>query len=231
MIGARSQDEFVAARRPDWQELDRLLIDDSGSLAKKDGAAISRLAALYRSLCTDLMRARAARYTPDLTAYLDALAARAHATLYGAEPFRLPDVVSFFTRDFPRALRDNGRARVVGSRTFGKGSVQTLLPLDNGDSVKLTTARYYTPSGKSIQALGIQPDIVLRPGKDAANGGRAEYSEATLPRHLRGDGEDMAGANAGDVLEGDAPIAAALAELKKPIATTAPIKSPEPKKN
>ena len=52
---------------------------------------------------------------------------------------------------------------VVGSRTFGKGSVQTLLPLDNGDSVKLTTARYYTPSGHSIQALGIVPDVVLKP--------------------------------------------------------------------
>jgi carboxyl-terminal processing protease len=49
------------------------------------------------------------------------------------------------------ALRDDKRARVVGSRTFGKGSVQTVLPLDNGDSVKLTTARYYTPSGKSIR--------------------------------------------------------------------------------
>ena len=127
------------------------------------------------------------------------------------------------------ALRDNGRARVVGSRTFGKGSVQTLLPLDNGDSVKLTTARYYTPSGKSIQALGIQPDIVLRAEKNAANGGRPEYSEATLPRHLRGDGEDMAGSNAGEVLEGDAPIVAALAELKKPIAK-APAATPAPSK-
>ncbi|CAN91550.1 MULTISPECIES: stage II sporulation protein M [Sorangium] len=118
MIGARSQDEFVAARRPDWQELDRLLLHDSGSLAKKDGAAISRLAALYRSLCTDLMRARAARYTPDLTAYLDALAARAHAALYGAEPFRLPDIVSFFTRDFPRALRANGRFFAIACALF-----------------------------------------------------------------------------------------------------------------
>ncbi|RDZ26101.1 S41 family peptidase [Lysobacter silvisoli] len=114
------------------------------------------------------------------------------------------------------ALRDNGRARVVGSRTFGKGSVQTVLPLDNGDSVKLTTARYYTPSGKSIQALGIVPDVALHPGKDATNGGRTGYSEANLPGHLRGDADDAPGTNAGEVLEGDAPIAAALAELKKP---------------
>ena len=117
------------------------------------------------------------------------------------------------------ALRDNGRARVVGSRTFGKGSVQTVLPLDNGDSVKLTTARYYTPSGKSIQALGIVPDVVLHPAK--GNGARADYTEASLPGHLRGDGEDLPGSNAGDVLEGDGFIAAALAELKKPVAKKA----------
>ena len=116
------------------------------------------------------------------------------------------------------ALHDNHRARVVGSRTFGKGSVQTLLPLDNGDSVKLTTARYYTPSGKSIQARGIEPDVVLQPAKDAANGGRPGYTEASLPRHLRAE-EEIAGSNAGAVLEGEAPIAAALAELKKQVAT------------
>ena len=116
------------------------------------------------------------------------------------------------------ALRDNGRARVVGSRTFGKGSVQTLLPLDNGDSVKLTTARYYTPSGKSIQALGIVPDVVVRPDKPATLlPGQTRYSEAALAGHLQGeDGE--AGSNAGDVLDGEAPIAAALAELKKQVA-------------
>lgn len=114
------------------------------------------------------------------------------------------------------ALRDNNRARVVGSRTFGKGSVQTVLPLDNGDSVKLTTARYYTPSGRSIQALGIVPDVVIQPDKDASlASSQAPYSEAGLSRHLRGDNEGEAGSNAGDVLDGEAPIAAALAELKK----------------
>ena len=109
------------------------------------------------------------------------------------------------------ALRDNGRARIVGSRTFGKGSVQTLLPLDNGDSVKLTTARYYTPSGHSIQALGIVPDVVLKP---EGGGGRAEISEAALPRHLEGE-QAQEGDNAGDVLQGQQPIDAALLELKK----------------
>ena len=110
------------------------------------------------------------------------------------------------------ALRDNQRARVVGSRTFGKGSVQTLLPLDNGDSIKLTTARYYTPSGHSIQALGIEPDIVLRP-----DGARrpAPVSEAVLPGHLAAEAGAMEGDNAGDVLAGQKHVQAALLELKK----------------
>ena len=59
------------------------------------------------------------------------------------------------------ALKDNHRALLMGRRTFGKGSVQTVLPLDADHAVKLTTARYYTPSGISIQAAGIQPDIAL----------------------------------------------------------------------
>ncbi|QOW20696.1 S41 family peptidase [Lysobacter ciconiae] len=113
------------------------------------------------------------------------------------------------------ALADNGRALVMGSRTFGKGSVQTLLPLDNGDSVKLTTARYYTPSGKSIQALGIVPDIVLKPDADAGNGGRKGYTEASLPGHLGIEGGGADDAMQGEVLEGDSYIDLALAELKK----------------
>ncbi len=63
------------------------------------------------------------------------------------------------------ALQDNHRAIIMGTQTFGKGSVQTILPLPGGDAIKLTTARYYTPSGRSIQAQGIQPDISLPPLK------------------------------------------------------------------
>jgi carboxyl-terminal processing protease len=59
------------------------------------------------------------------------------------------------------ALQDNHRAIVVGTKSFGKGSVQIVLPLTNGGAIKLTTARYYTPSGRSIQAKGIEPDIVI----------------------------------------------------------------------
>jgi carboxyl-terminal processing protease len=84
------------------------------------------------------------------------------------------------------ALHDQHRALIVGSRTFGKGSVQTVLPLDNGDSIKLTTARYYTPSGKSIQARGIRPDVVLKPTAANQNKNAAGDSvrERDLPGHL-----------------------------------------------
>ena len=119
------------------------------------------------------------------------------------------------------ALHDNQRARIVGSRTFGKGSVQTVLPLDNGDSVKLTTARYYTPSGKSIQATGIVPDVELAPEPGSVDkdlpASIADFSEAKLPGHLQGDEEAAtADAASGVVLPGDGPIQAALRELKQP---------------
>jgi len=115
------------------------------------------------------------------------------------------------------ALGDHGRARIIGSRSFGKGSVQTVLSLSNGDAVKLTTARYYTPNGRSIQARGIDPDVVLAPeSADAAPRPRERITEAALHGHLRGEMEDEAGP--GDVLPGQAPIDAALAELKRMVA-------------
>ncbi len=73
------------------------------------------------------------------------------------------------------ALQDQHRGVIVGSRSFGKGSVQTILPLSNEGAIKLTTARYYTPSGRSIQAEGIEPDITIRPLKIA----KAEDGDAT----------------------------------------------------
>ncbi len=88
------------------------------------------------------------------------------------------------------ALRDHHRALVAGSTTFGKGSVQTVLPLDNGDAIKVTTARYYTPNGTSIQASGIVPDVVLSGGnREETVDTPATIRERDLPRHLRGDNE------------------------------------------
>jgi carboxyl-terminal processing protease len=61
------------------------------------------------------------------------------------------------------AIQDNGRGILLGTQTFGKGSVQTIFPLKDGSGLRLTTARYFTPNGRSIQAKGIVPDIVVKP--------------------------------------------------------------------
>jgi carboxyl-terminal processing protease len=86
------------------------------------------------------------------------------------------------------ALQDQKRALVLGTQTFGKGSVQTILPLDESAALRLTTARYYTPSGRSIQATGIVPDIVLEQtsvlAKADKQGAGPILREANLPRHL-----------------------------------------------
>jgi len=78
------------------------------------------------------------------------------------------------------ALQDNRRATIVGTRTFGKGSVQTVMPLSGGRAIKLTTSRYYTPSGVSIQGLGITPDVDL--GADAAATGLRQALELLKTR-------------------------------------------------
>jgi carboxyl-terminal processing protease len=78
------------------------------------------------------------------------------------------------------ALQDHHRATILGTQTFGKGSVQTILPLPNNQAVKLTTARYYTPGGRSIQAKGISPDIVVEDASEA----RVLLREADLQHHL-----------------------------------------------
>jgi len=88
------------------------------------------------------------------------------------------------------ALRDNGRAKLLGQKTFGKGSVQTVMPLEDGQALKLTTSRYYTPSGVSIHERGLEPDLVLPVQQTTA---------------LAGDGP---------LLERDAEIRAAIAWLK-----------------
>ena len=88
------------------------------------------------------------------------------------------------------ALQDHGRAIVMGTTTFGKGSVQTILPLTNEKAIKLTTARYYTPNGKSIQAEGIIPDIwVDRSTVTPAKSNPWRIKEKDLPKHLEGGSE------------------------------------------
>src|SRR6185436_6552672 len=83
------------------------------------------------------------------------------------------------------ALQDHKRATIVGTQTFGKGSVQTILPLPNNQAVKLTTSRYYTPGGRSIQAKGIVPDLMV---EDAAEA-KVLLREADLNPHLSGESD------------------------------------------
>ena len=87
------------------------------------------------------------------------------------------------------ALQDNGRALIVGTQTFGKASVQTIIPLEDGSALKLTTGRYYTPSGKSIQAEGITPDIVVkyvRPSGDKDSAASWEMEDRSREKDLKG---------------------------------------------
>ena len=95
------------------------------------------------------------------------------------------------------ALQDHGRAAILGTQSFGKGSVQTVIPLGDGRAVKLTTARYFTPNGRSIQAEGIVPDIIVERAEIRPYKSRTRVREADLEGHLEtaeseaesGDGE------------------------------------------
>jgi carboxyl-terminal processing protease len=104
------------------------------------------------------------------------------------------------------ALQDHKRAVIMGSQTFGKGSVQTILPLNNNSAMKLTTARYFTPNGRSIQAKGITPDQTVTDGTQ-----RMEMREADLERHLIGDDEKKAA----DALKSEALKAETLKKLNE----------------
>lgn len=84
------------------------------------------------------------------------------------------------------ALQDHKRAIILGVQTFGKGSVQTIIPMNDGSAVRLTTSKYYTPSGRSIQAKGIEPDIVV------GESPKGHLKEADLEGHLEAEGESEA---------------------------------------
>lgn len=84
------------------------------------------------------------------------------------------------------ALQDHNRAVIMGTRSFGKGSVQSIIPMSNNTAIKITTARYFTPAGRSIQAEGIEPDVELEPVKVSKleDNGFTPIKEADLSRHL-----------------------------------------------
>ncbi len=95
------------------------------------------------------------------------------------------------------ALQDHKRATLMGTRSFGKGSVQTIIPLGQNGALRLTTARYYTPSGRSIQAKGIEPDIeVLEDVPDELKGKDDTKGEASLKGHLKNGDDEKTGSQA-----------------------------------
>jgi carboxyl-terminal processing protease len=125
------------------------------------------------------------------------------------------------------ALQDHERALIVGKKTFGKGSVQTIQDLSNGGALKLTTARYFTPDGRSIQAEGIVPDIKTGSYELTASKeeGVGPLAEADLAQHLqnRSQGDDGAspGAEQGSDPGGDSAHQSGQGDRPgKPLATT-----------
>ena len=132
------------------------------------------------------------------------------------------------------ALQDHKRATLLGTRSFGKGSVQTIIPVGNDAAIRLTTARYYTPSGRSIQAKGIEPDIkVLEAIPDDLKGKDEAKGEASLRGHLSNDkGEDLSASQAYVATDPtkDTQLIAALDLLRgKAITKTEPATSEPPK--
>ena len=120
------------------------------------------------------------------------------------------------------ALQDHRRAIVLGTKSFGKGSVQTIIPIQGHGALRLTTARYYTPSGRSIQAKGIDPDIEVDQLKvEGAEKAPARRSEADLPRHLeeKGKPKDAAKPSAADKQPKGGDAAKPGAEAPKDAAT------------
>ena len=152
------------------------------------------------------------------------------------------------------ALQDHQRATIVGTRSFGKGSVQTIIPLGQNGALRLTTARYYTPSGRSIQAKGISPDVLIEqelPPELQAKTPAKPFGEASLQNHLKGDAakdkveesgssayvpkepeKDMQLQYALKLLRGEvtAPVKAAQAPADVPAATATPDAKPAEKK-
>ena len=122
------------------------------------------------------------------------------------------------------AMQDHKRAIVLGTKTFGKGSVQTILPLDDRSAIRLTTARYFTPKGRSIQATGIVPDIVMENEprnlrEEQAEQRRTVLREENLPGHLENqpneeEKEELAKEKKEDDIKNDAQLKRALELLK-----------------
>jgi carboxyl-terminal processing protease len=122
------------------------------------------------------------------------------------------------------ALQDHHRAVLLGTRSFGKGSVQTIIPIPGHGAIRLTTARYYTPSGRSIQAKGIEPDIVVEQAKLEVIAGPQFRSEAELPGAL----QNVGGTAPDTGSQGTTPPAANGSTTPAPTSSTTPTPATPP---
>ena len=114
------------------------------------------------------------------------------------------------------ALQDHRRATILGTQSFGKGSVQTIIPLGENGALRLTTALYYTPAGRSIQGTGITPDIkVEQPLPDDLKGQNVSIAESELKNHIKGNNEDDKGSGSAAYVPKDAKDDVQLAEALK----------------
>lgn len=137
------QDVFVGQRQAEWRELD-MLLGEQKELYSHDGATISRIASLYRALCTDLVRCKSARYSPDLSGYLNGIAGRAHSALYGARPVRAFGVIGLVLREFPASLRKNWRFFLLATALF----VLPWIVGQAGTMAEPSFARHVLPAGQ-----------------------------------------------------------------------------------
>jgi carboxyl-terminal processing protease len=139
-----------------------------------------------------------------------------YKTKNGNKPYEYPMVVlvnggsASASEIVSGALQDWGRAVILGTTTFGKGSVQTVMALNDGSGLRLTTARYYTPKDRSIQSTGIEPDIVVEPIKVSSH---PVMREKDLARHLKNDTEKKTD----DAVEEKKEVAKDEAEIKSAV--------------
>ena len=178
--GQLLQDELTKLRKENKTELKGIILDMRNNPGGVLNAAVDVSDAFLDSGNIVSIKGRLSETNKSFDATSgDALAGKPMVVLVNGGSASASEIVA-------GALQDQGRAVVMGEKTFGKGSVQTILPLQNNAALKLTTARYYTPNGRSIQAEGITPDIAITPVKVSAltDSDIEQIKEADLVRRL-----------------------------------------------
>src|SRR6187402_1828575 len=180
-VGVDVNDAIAALRRDSSGNLAGLVLD----LRKNPGGSLDEAVALSDLFLTQGQIVSQRGRNPRDSVYYEAESVYRGDVAAGLPMIVLIDSGSASASEIVAgALQDQRRALVMGERSFGKGSVQTLLPLTRDSALKLTTARYYTPSGRSVQEGGIEPDIRVPQLSDEDYKSRPRLREADLRRHL-----------------------------------------------